>query len=78
MGKQTIKPTTVRLEPQEREAIERIKELYGCPSFVLHLAVAQVRENFGCGGDTPGDQDGGTARAAPTYHAPKGTRLLSP
>src|SRR5438876_8279345 len=26
------KPTTVRLETQDREAIEHIKELYGCPS----------------------------------------------
>jgi hypothetical protein len=27
-----MKPTTVRLEPEDKEAIERIKTLYGCPS----------------------------------------------
>ena len=44
MGKHTIKPTTVCLEPQEREAIERIKELYGCPSDVatIRLVIRMV------------------------------------
>ncbi len=44
MDKHTIKPTTVRLEPQDREAIETIKQLYGCPSDVaaIRLAIRMV------------------------------------
>jgi hypothetical protein len=38
--KHKIKATTVRLEPQDREAIERIKELYGCPSDVAAIRLA--------------------------------------
>ncbi len=48
MDRHTIKPTTVRLEPQDKEAIARIKELYGCPSDVaairLALRIAARRE----------------------------------
>ena len=40
MDKHMIKPTTVRLEPQDREAIETIKGLYGCPSDVAAIRLA--------------------------------------
>ncbi len=40
MGKHTIKATTVRLEPADREAIARIKELYGCPSDIAAIKLA--------------------------------------
>ena len=40
MGKHTIKPTTVRLEPQDRQAIETIKQLYGCPSDIAAIRLA--------------------------------------
>ena len=44
MDRHTIKPTTVRLEPQDKQAIETIKELYGCPSDVaaIRLAIRMV------------------------------------
>jgi hypothetical protein len=32
MRKKQANATTIRLEATDREAIERIKELYGCPS----------------------------------------------
>jgi len=40
VDKHTIKPTTVRLEPQDRQAIETIKQLYGCPSDVAAIRLA--------------------------------------
>jgi hypothetical protein len=40
MDKHKHKPTTVRLEPQDREAIETIKKLYGCPSDVAAIRLA--------------------------------------
>jgi hypothetical protein len=40
MDRHKNKPTTVRLEPQDRQAIERIKELYGCPSDVAAIRLA--------------------------------------
>jgi hypothetical protein len=44
MDRHTIKPTTVRMTPQDRQAIETIKELYGCPSdvAVIRLAIRMV------------------------------------
>ena len=44
MDRHTIKPTTVRLEAQDKQAIETIKELYGCPSDVaaIRLAIRMV------------------------------------
>jgi hypothetical protein len=32
MDRHKRQATTVRLEPEDREALERIKHLYGCPS----------------------------------------------
>lgn len=32
--------TTIRLEAQDREAIERIKDLYGCPSDIAAIRLA--------------------------------------
>ncbi|HET8852897.1 MAG TPA: hypothetical protein VFN02_10245 [Ktedonobacteraceae bacterium] len=40
MDRHTIKPTTVRLDPQDKQAIEAIKELYGCPSDVAAIRLA--------------------------------------
>jgi len=40
MGKNTIKPTTVRLEPADKAAIERIREMYGCPSDIAAIRFA--------------------------------------
>ncbi len=38
------KPTTMRFTPQDKQAIETIKELYGCPSDVaaIRLAIRMV------------------------------------
>jgi Arc/MetJ family transcription regulator len=46
MDRHTIKPTTVRLELQDKQAIETIKHLYGCPSDVaaIRLALRMVAE----------------------------------
>jgi hypothetical protein len=40
MEKKAHKPTTMRLSPQDRELIERIKELYGCPSDIAAIRLA--------------------------------------
>ena len=40
MDKHKHKPTTVRLESEDREAIETIKKLYGCPSDVAAIRLA--------------------------------------
>ena len=34
------KPTTVRLTPQDKQLIERIKEIYGCPSDIAAIRLA--------------------------------------
>ena len=34
------KPTTVRFTPQDKALIERIKELYGCPSDIAAIRLA--------------------------------------
>ena len=34
------KPTTVRFTPQDKELIERVKELYGCPSDIAAIRLA--------------------------------------
>lgn len=34
------KPTTVRFTPQDKALIERIKELYGCPSAIAAVRLA--------------------------------------
>jgi hypothetical protein len=64
MDKHTIKPTTVRLEPQDREAIETIKHLYGCPSDVvaMRLAIRMLARR----------------EVAPSTPLQQGMRLLSP
>lgn len=54
--KQRPSATTIRLEPQDREAIARIKELYGCPSdsAAIKLALRLVaRGETGPGAQTP-------------------------
>lgn len=40
MEKKTAKPTTMRLTPQDKELIERIKELYGCTSDIAAIRLA--------------------------------------
>ncbi len=40
MDRHKNQATTVRLEPQDRQAIETIKELYGCPSDVAAIRLA--------------------------------------
>ncbi|HEY4036094.1 MAG TPA: hypothetical protein VGL94_19220 [Ktedonobacteraceae bacterium] len=40
MEKQPNKPTTVRFTPQDKELIEQVKELYGCPSDVAAIRLA--------------------------------------
>ena len=44
MRKKQQHVTTIRLEPTDREAIARIRELYGCPSdsAAIKLAVRMV------------------------------------
>ena len=44
MRKKQANATTIRLEPQDREAIEHIRELYGCTSdsAAIKLAVRMV------------------------------------
>ncbi len=54
MGKHTIKPTTVRLEPQDKAAIERIKERYGCPSDIAAIRLALRMVARGEGGSACG------------------------
>jgi hypothetical protein len=34
------KPTTIRFNEQDRELIERVKDLYGCPSDVAAIRLA--------------------------------------
>ena len=64
IDRHTIKPTTVRLEPQDKQAIEAIKELYGCPSDVaaIRLAIRVLARR----------------EIVPSTPLPQGTRLLSP
>jgi len=38
--KQQSKPTTMRLTEQDKADIERIKELYGCPSDIAAIRLA--------------------------------------
>ena len=61
-----IKPTTIRLEPQDRQAIETIKELYGCPSDVaaIRLAIRMVARRE-VASSTPLQQ--GTRRKTPDF-----------
>ena len=40
MEKQTNKPTTVRFTPQDKQLIERVRELYGCPSDIAAIRLA--------------------------------------
>ena len=40
MERHKTKATTVRLEPPDRAAIERIKELYGCASDIAAIRLA--------------------------------------
>jgi hypothetical protein len=40
MKKKAPKPTTMRLTEQDREAIEQIKALYGCPSDIAAIRLA--------------------------------------
>ena len=44
MRKKQANATTIRLEPQDREAIAHIRKLYGCPSdsAAIKLAVRMV------------------------------------
>ncbi len=44
MRKKQANATTIRLEPADREAIARIRELYGCPSdsAAIKLALRMV------------------------------------
>lgn len=44
MEKKANKPTTMRFTPQDKEFIERVKELYGCPSdsAAIRLALRMV------------------------------------
>jgi hypothetical protein len=48
MRKKQPHATTIRLEPADREAIARIRELYGCPSdsAAIKLAVRMVAKGF--------------------------------
>ncbi len=40
MEKKAHKPTTMRFTPQDKALIERIKELYGCPSDIAAIRLA--------------------------------------
>ncbi|MFL5628152.1 MAG: hypothetical protein ACJ788_21440 [Ktedonobacteraceae bacterium] len=40
MRKKQPTATTMRLTPQDREAIARIKDLYGCPSDIAAIRLA--------------------------------------
>ncbi|MFL5664989.1 MAG: hypothetical protein ACJ8BW_27120 [Ktedonobacteraceae bacterium] len=48
MRKKQPNATTIRLEPADREAIARIRELYGCPSdsAAIKLAVRMVAKGL--------------------------------
>jgi hypothetical protein len=58
------KPTTVRFTPQDKELIERIRELYGCPSDIaaIRLALRMVARE----------------EVIPSPAPKKGTSLISP
>ncbi len=67
MRKKQANATTIRLESVDREAIARIRELYGCPSdaAAIKLAVRMVARGAlpaGSGAFIPPPERGGSSR----------------
>ena len=67
MRKKQANATTIRLEAADREAIARIRELYGCPSdaAAIKLAVRMVARGAlpaGSGAFIPPPERGGSSR----------------